>query len=93
MEQLTQLAAIGGTISLLWLTLEGLRRLRSSNTSTPRVQVQQRVSLANGCQLVVIQWDGREILLATGNHPCSVLAAKPVQETVAQVETGGVWAH
>lgn len=93
MEQLTQLAAIGGTISLLWLTLEGLRRLRSNNAATQRVQVQQRVSLANGCQLVVIQWDGREILLATGNHPCSVLAAKPATEAVVQAETGGVWAH
>ena len=93
MEQITQLAAIGGTLSLLWLTLEGLRRLRSSDGATQRVQVQQRISLANGCQLVVVQWDGREILLATGNHPCSVLATKPAPEPAVQVETGGVWAH
>ncbi len=93
MEQLTQIAAIAGTLCLLWLTLEGLRRLRSNNPGTQRVQVQQRVTLANGCQLVVIQWDGREILLATGNHPCSVLAAKPAPAPEVQVETGGVWAH
>lgn len=93
MEQLTQVAAIAGTLCLLWLTLEGLRRLRSNQAGTQRVRVQQRVSLANGCQLVVIQWDGQEILLATGNHPCNVLAQKPATDAVVQVEVGGAWAH
>ena len=93
MEQLGQMVAIGGTIGLLWLTLEGLRRLRTNKGTPHRVSVQQRISLVNGCQLVVVHWDGREILLAAGNLPCSVLADKPLPASTVAVEEGGVWAH
>ena len=93
MEQLGQMVAIGGTIGLLWLTLEGLRRLRTNKGTPHRVSVQQRISLVNGCQLVVVHWDGREILLAAGNLPCSVLADKPLPASTVAVEEVGVWAH
>lgn len=93
MEQLVQLSAVGGTLALLWLTLEGLRRLRINKGKPQRVLVQQRVSLVNGCQLVVIHWDGREILLAAGNQPCTVLADKALSEQATHAEAGGVWAH
>jgi hypothetical protein len=93
METTLQLAAISGTLGLLWLTLQGLKRLRGTAAPRGRLQVQQRVSLANGCHLVVIEWDGREMLLATGNHPCTLVASKPAAELQPQTEVSGAWAH
>ena len=42
MEQLVQLSAVGGTLALLWLTLEGLRRLRINKGKPQRVLVQRQ---------------------------------------------------
>ena len=93
MEQLLQTAAVGGTIALLWLTLEGLRRLRVSKGARNPVSVQQRISLVNGCQLVLVHWNGRELLLAAGNLPCTVLADKPLPTSGGAEEARGAWAH
>ncbi len=93
MEHAIQLAAIFGTIGLLWLTLQALRRFRGVERPGARVQVRQRVGIANGCQLVVVQWDGREMLIATGSQTCTVVASKPVDETQVQPEASGAWAH
>lgn len=88
-----QLAAIFGTIGLLWLTLHALRRFRLTQNAGARVQVQQRVPLANGCQLVVVNWDGRELLIATGNQPCTLVACKPAIAPQTHMEARGVWAQ
>jgi hypothetical protein len=93
METTIQLAAIGGTLGLLWLLLQALRRFRGGDAPRGRVQVQQRIPLANGCQLVVIHWDGREMLLATGNHPCTLVASKPAGELQTHTEASGTWAR
>lgn len=93
MEHLTQLAAISGTLILLWFTLQALKRLRVNNEPMNRVSVQQRVPLANGCQLVVVRWDDRELLLATGNHPCTVVASKPATIAAPQAEVSSAWAR
>ena len=93
MEHAFQLAAIIGTLGLLWLPLHGLRRFRGARNPGVRVQVRQRVSIANGCQLVVVHWDGRELLIATGSQPCTLVASKSAAEPCVQAEAGGAWAH
>lgn len=93
MEYVIQFAAVLGTVGLLWLTLQMLRRFRSTQNNSHRVQIQQRVSIASGCQLVVVQWDGRELLLATGTQSCTLVASKAAAETQVSTETSGAWAH
>lgn len=93
MEHAIQVAAIFGTVGLLWLTLQALRRFRGTAIPAARVQVRQRVSIANGCQLVVVQWDGREMLIATGSQPCTVVASKPVNDAQVHAEVSSAWAH
>ena len=93
MEHAIQLAAVFGTIGLLWLTLQALRRYRAAERPGARMQVRQRLSIASGCQLVVVQWDGRELLIATGNQPCTVVASKSTNEAQVQTEASGAWAH
>jgi hypothetical protein len=88
-----QVAAIFGTIGLLWWTLQALRRFRGADRPGPRVQVRQRVTIANGCQLVVVDWDGREMLIATGTQACTVVASKNADEVQIQREVSGAWAH
>lgn len=93
MEHAIQVAAIFGTIGLLWWTLQALRRFRGPDRPGPRVRVKQRVTIANGCQLVVIDWDGQEMLIATGNQACTVVASKSAEEGRIQREVTAVWAH
>jgi len=93
MEHAIQMAAIFGTIGLLWLTLQALKRFRGADRPGPRVQVKQRVTIANGCQLVVVDWDGREMLIATGSQPCTVVASKAAEISQEQREVSGAWAH
>lgn len=93
MEHAIQVAAIFGTIGLLWLTLQALRRFRGVDSPGVRVHVRQRVTIASGCQLVVVEWDGRELLIATGNQPCTVVASKDLNEVQVQAEASGAWAH
>jgi hypothetical protein len=93
MEYGMQLAAVVGTVGLLWLTLQTLRRFRATQNQGHRVLVQQRVSIANGCQLVVVHWEGRDLLLATGTQSCSLVASKPATEIEANKEASGAWAH
>lgn len=93
MEQAIQLAAVAGTIGLLWLSLQALRRFRGVQKPGARVQVRQRVAIASGCQLVVVNWDGRELLIATGNQPCTLVASKAEDQVQAQPEASGAWAH
>ncbi|MFN0102134.1 MAG: hypothetical protein ACKV2U_08600 [Bryobacteraceae bacterium] len=93
MQYTIQLAAVIGTIGLLWLTLHALRRFRSTQNPGARVQIQQRLSIANGCQLVVVNWDGRELLIATGNQPCTLVASKLANEAPVRAEASGAWAH
>jgi hypothetical protein len=93
MEHVIQVAAIIGTIGLLWLTLQALRRFRGVDRPGMRVHVRQRVTIANGCQLVVVEWDGRELLIATGNQPCTVVASKGLNELPVHGEVSGAWAH
>ncbi|MBI2689765.1 MAG: flagellar biosynthetic protein FliO [Acidobacteria bacterium] len=92
MEYTIQFTAVAGTLGLLWLTLMGLRRLRGPENPRTRLQVRQRVSVANGCQLVVVEWDGRELLLATGTQSCSVVASKATLATETPAEVSGAWA-
>jgi len=93
MEYVIQVAAVLGTIGLLWLTLQALRRFRAVEQPGERVQVRQRVAIANGCQLVVVQWDGRELLIATGSQSCCVVASKAVSGSEVTAEANGAWAH
>jgi len=82
MEMTMQLAGVCGTLGLLWLTLTGMKKLRAGETGRGRLQVRQRVSLTSGCQLAVVEWDGREMLVATGSQACSVVASKPLERVV-----------
>jgi hypothetical protein len=88
MDNSFQLAAIAGTLGLLWFALTALRRFRGEQNTSPRVQVRQRVPVSNGCQLLLIEWDGQELLVATGGQPCTVMASKPVA-----VEARSTWAQ
>jgi len=80
MDPLFQLAGIAVTLGLLWATLTFLKRFRGTQAPVPRLQVQQRVQLAAGTQLVVVRWDGRELLLAAGAHSCTLIADKSLAE-------------
>lgn len=93
MEFIIQLAAIVGVIGLLWLTLHTLRRFRAAPSSAARLQILQRVPVANGCHLLVVNWDGRELLIATGAQPCTLVAAKPANETSFPTEARSAWAQ
>ena len=93
MEQLLQLTAVAGTLGLLWLTLQGIRRLKGNGSQGNRLRVQQSVAIANGCHLVVVAWGGREMLLATGSHPCTVITSQSVVEPASEKEVSGAWAH
>jgi flagellar biogenesis protein FliO len=93
MEHALQIAAVIGVIGLLWLTLNSLRRLRANGSNGPRLQIQQRISIANGCQLVLVQWDGQELLLATGAQNCTVVSRKPIARSEAITESRSAWAR
>lgn len=80
MDPLFQLAGIAVTLGLLWGTLTVLKRYRGAQSPVPRLQVQQRVPLAAGTQLIVVRWDGRELLLAAGAQSCTLIADKPLAE-------------
>lgn len=80
MDSLFQLAGIAVTLGLLWGTLTLLKRFRGHQTPAARLHVQQRVPLAAGSQLIVVRWDGRELLLAAGSQSCTLLADKPLAE-------------
>lgn len=93
MNVMFQLMAIAGVLGLLWLTLAGLRRVRIPASSGARLQILQRVTVANGCQLVSVMWEGEELLLATGTPACTVLARKPAGKTGAIEEGRAAWAQ
>jgi len=93
MEYAIQFVGVIGTIGLLWLTLQFLRRYRPASQSGPRVWVKQRINIASGCQLVVVDWDGREMLIATGSQACTVVASKTANEVQVRREVSGAWAH
>lgn len=93
MEQLLQLTAVAGTLGLLWLTLHGIRRLRGNTPQGNRLRVQQRIALANGCQLAVVAWGGKELLLATGSHPCTVIASQSTVSPASEQEASVAWAR
>ena len=80
MDPLFQLAGIAVTLGLLWGTLTVLKRYRGAQSPVSRLHVQQRVPLAAGTQLIVVRWDGRELLLAAGAHSCTLIADKPLAE-------------
>jgi flagellar biogenesis protein FliO len=80
MEFMNQLAAIGAVLSLLAGVSYLLRRAGLAKGGAPRLALAQRLSIGNGCQLVVVHWDGREILLATGTQNCTVLGTQPAAE-------------
>lgn len=91
MELALQIAAVIGVIGLLWLTLNTMRHLRAKGSNGPRLKIQQRISVANGCQLVIVRWDGQELLLATGAQNCTVVASKPIAESQAITEARSSW--
>lgn len=93
MEHALQAAAIFGTIGLLWLTLRALKKFRGADRPGSGVRVRQRVTIANGCQLVVVDWEGRELLIATGSQGCTVVASRSAEPIPEQREVSGAWAH
>lgn len=82
MEYASPIFAIAGTLGILWLILYALRRLRPSRIPGPGFHVLQRIPVANGCHLLVAQWDGQQLLIATGNQPCTLLASRPLPPPV-----------
>jgi len=82
MEYLSPIFAIAGTLGLLWLILLALRRFRPSAAAGPGFQVRQRIPIANGCHLLVAHWDGQQLLIATGNQPCTLIASRPLPPPV-----------
>jgi flagellar biogenesis protein FliO len=93
MEQVMQVGAIATSLGLLWLTLQALRRFRVAKTTTPAIQIRQRVSLDNRCQLVVVHWDGKDLLLAAGTQGCTVVATRAIPLAPPMAETRGAWAQ
>ena len=93
MEFITQLAAMLGTLGLLWFGLTALRRLRIGQGMGKPLQLRQRISIANGCQLVVVEWHGEELLIATGSHTCTLVAQHRVADSIARPETSASWAR
>ena len=93
MQLVFQCAAIAGTLGLLWATLRALQRFRSEKLPAARVQIRQRVPVANGCQLVVVNWDGQDLLLATGTQACTLVAAKPAAAAPPPPEVSVAWAR
>lgn len=93
MEYTLQFVAILGTLSLLWLTLQAIRRFRPQTAKGVRLEVRERVSLANGSQLVAVIWDGQELLVAIGSQPCTLIASKPADGARTPKEASAAWAH
>lgn len=92
MDAFIQFAAIFGTIGLLWLTLTGLKRIRGNAKPSAQITVQQRIPITGNCQLVVVHWDGQELLLSTGTQPCMLVSSKPIQPTRQDQEAQSAWA-
>lgn len=92
MEHLMQLAAVCGTLGMLAFTLSAFKRARGEAKTTARISVQQRIPLGNNCQLIVVHWDGRELLLTTGTQPCSLVASKPIAPPQSEAEVQSIWA-
>jgi hypothetical protein len=78
MAQFTQVGAIFAVLGLLWLTLQALRRYRTTEPGTPALRIHQRVSITNGCHLVVVRWDGQDLLLSAGSQGCTIVATRAV---------------
>jgi len=93
MEQVIQVAAILGVLGLLWLTLLALRRFRVAEPATPAIRIRQRIPIANGCHLLVVQWDGKDLLLAAGAQGCTVVASRAIPLAPPLAETRGAWAQ
>lgn len=91
MELITQFAVVLGTLALLWLALRALRGLRTESGTGKSVQVRQRISAGNGCQLIVLEWHGEEFLLALGNHSCSLVAQHRNWNQRTKEEVSGAW--
>ncbi len=93
MEFITQFAAVLGTLGLLWFALTTLRRLQNRNGTGRAVHVRQRIAIASGCQLVVVEWRGEEFLIASGNQVCNLVARHRVTNESPLEETRGAWAR
>lgn len=78
MEGALELGILIAMTAALWLTANWLKQRRWGKGAVPAIEVRQRCALTSQCQLAVVIWDGREMLLAaTANQPCVVLASAP----------------
>ena len=91
MEPILQLGAVCGVLGALWLGVLALKRRQGTLQQRGQLRVRQRVAISNNCQLVVVDWDGREMLIATGAQPCTLLTTRPAELPAPEGER--VWAH
>jgi len=54
-----------------------LKRHARLTSPARRLSVEQRVSIANGCELVLVRLDKEELLLAAGASGCTLLKTGP----------------
>lgn len=77
MGNLVQLGIVAAVLGALWFTVQWLQRRQQGATAT-RLTVQQRLAVSNQLQLLVVRWDGNELLLSAGGNECRLLASTPV---------------
>ena len=70
------LLAIGGVLGVLWIGLHLLQR-RQRLAGPPRLSIEQRLPVSGQCHLILVRWDGRELLLASTSQSCQLIAEGP----------------
>lgn len=69
------LAVAAAAAVLMRRRMQGLPRLGASSTRS--VQVIESTRLGDRTRLAVVRWQGRDLLLAHGDHHATVLAEQP----------------
>jgi flagellar biogenesis protein FliO len=68
-----EIVSILGVLAALAVSGHLLKRFGRAGGPARRVSVEQRLPIANGCQLVLVRLDNQELLLATNGSSCTLL--------------------
>ena len=68
-----EIVSILGVLAALVISGQLLKRFGRAGGTGKRISVEQRVPIANGCQLVLVRLDNQELLLATSGSSCTLL--------------------
>ncbi len=68
-----EILSILAVLAALVISAHFLKRFGRTGGVARRVTVEQRIPIANGCQLVLVRLDNQELLLATSGTSCTLL--------------------